>query len=153
MPQPIATWNPVRGVWEESATSILCGHSVLWSPAWPVSGTWDDTGLYPLPPPERPTSAREYSSSPGPLLKTPTAQLAVNGGSQHPSKRRAGGHGPTLADEVEFLLPTPGARDWKGSRASQGRLRSGRPRGPGDMDLMEAVGALIALLSPAGSGS
>ena len=44
-----------------------------------------------------------------PLLKTPTAQLAVNGGSQHPDKRRAGGHGPTLADEVEHLLPTPTA--------------------------------------------
>lgn len=48
------------------------------------------------------------------LLKTPTAQLAVNGGSQHPDKRRAGGHGPTLADEVENLpeedlLPTPNA--------------------------------------------
>ncbi|WP_437024315.1 hypothetical protein [Streptomyces sp. enrichment culture] len=39
------------------------------------------------------------------LLKTPTAQLAVNGGSQHPDKRKAGNHGPTLADEVEFLLP------------------------------------------------
>jgi len=39
------------------------------------------------------------------LLKTPTAQLAVNGGSQHPDKRKAGGHGPTLADEVEFLMP------------------------------------------------
>jgi hypothetical protein len=42
------------------------------------------------------------------LLKTPTAQLAVNSGSQHPDKRRAGGHGPTLADQVEHdLLPTP----------------------------------------------
>ncbi|GHF33038.1 hypothetical protein GCM10010218_12650 [Streptomyces mashuensis] len=40
-----------------------------------------------------------------PLLKTPTAQLAVNGGSQHPDKRREGGHGPTLADEVEHLVP------------------------------------------------
>jgi hypothetical protein len=47
------------------------------------------------------------------LLKTPTAQLAVNGGSQHPDKRREGGHGPTLADEIEFL-PTPTARDHKG---------------------------------------
>lgn len=47
------------------------------------------------------------------LLKTPTAQLAVNGGSQHPDKRKAGGHGPTLADEVEWLLPTPCARDWR----------------------------------------
>jgi hypothetical protein len=32
----------------------------------------------------------------------------VNGGSQHPDKRRDGGHGPTLADQVEHeLLPTP----------------------------------------------
>ena len=41
------------------------------------------------------------------LFKTPTSQLAVNGGSQHPDKRKQGGHGPTLADEVEHLLPTP----------------------------------------------
>ncbi len=45
-----------------------------------------------------------------PLFRTPTSQLAVNGGSQHPDKRKAGGHGPTLADEVEHLLPTPAAR-------------------------------------------
>lgn len=45
------------------------------------------------------------------LLKTPTAQLGVNGGSQHPAKRKAGGHGPTLAGEVEHLLPTPRAAD------------------------------------------
>lgn len=38
------------------------------------------------------------------LFRTPTAQLAVNGGSQHPAKRKAGGHGPTLADEVEHLI-------------------------------------------------
>jgi hypothetical protein len=49
-----------------------------------------------------------------PLLRTPTAQLAINGGSQHPDKRRAGGHQPTLADQVEHelpLLPTPVAHD------------------------------------------
>jgi hypothetical protein len=46
---------------------------------------------------------------PGRLLKTPTSQLGVNGGSQHPDKRKQGGHGPTLADEVEHLLPTPTA--------------------------------------------
>ena len=43
------------------------------------------------------------------LLKTPTSNLGTNGGSQHPDKRKAGGHGPTLADEVEWLLPTPTA--------------------------------------------
>lgn len=47
----------------------------------------------------------------GLLPRTPTAQLAVNGGSQHPEKRKAGGHGPTLADEVEYLLPTPAVND------------------------------------------
>jgi hypothetical protein len=44
-------------------------------------------------------------------FKTPTSQLAVNGGSQHPDKRKAGGHGPTLADEIEHLLPTPAAQE------------------------------------------
>lgn len=63
------------------------------------------------------------------LLRTPTAQLAVNGGSQHPEKRKAGGHGPTLADEVEHILPTPrvsmshGAGDLTNRRAST-RLES-----------------------------
>ena len=60
------------------------------------------------------------------LLKTPTAQLAVNGGSQHPDKRREGGHGPTLADQVEHLLPTPAARDWK-SGQSHVMDRNARP--------------------------
>lgn len=41
------------------------------------------------------------------LFKTPTAQLGTNGASQHPDKRKAGGHGPTLDDEVSWLLPEP----------------------------------------------
>jgi hypothetical protein len=98
---------------------------------------------YRRPTSARPTSAGASSSSPGlptprardwknggkdgldeslRLLKTPTSQLAVNGGSQHPDKRKAGGHGPTLADEVEHLLPTPRASDTgtPGRRASEG---------------------------------
>src|SRR5690606_8815432 len=56
-------------------------------------------------------------ADPPPLtpLPTPTAHPAVNGGSQHPDKRRDGGHGPTLADEIEHLLPTPTAADAKAS--------------------------------------
>lgn len=38
------------------------------------------------------------------LFKTPTANLGRNGSAQHPEKRKAGGHGPTLEDEVVFLL-------------------------------------------------
>ncbi len=56
------------------------------------------------------------------LLKTPTANLASNGAPQHPDKRKMGGHGPTLEDELAFLLnvdpdqPDPNTRtspaDW-----------------------------------------
>jgi hypothetical protein len=63
-------------------------------------------------------SALPTAGTDGLLLRTPTAQLAVNGGSQHPDKRKAGGHGPTLADEVEHLLPTPAARDWRSGQSN-----------------------------------
>ncbi|MFC4494052.1 hypothetical protein ACFPA8_07890 [Streptomyces ovatisporus] len=49
------------------------------------------------------------------LLKTPTANLGRNGAAQHPDKRKAGGHGPTLDDEVSYLIPPPGedlVQDW-----------------------------------------
>ena len=52
-------------------------------------------------------------------MKTPTANLGTNGGSQHPDVRKATEHGPTLADEVEHLLPTP--------RAQNGMPRNQRP--------------------------
>jgi hypothetical protein len=66
------------------------------------------------------------------LLRTPTAQLAENGGSQHPAKRKAGGHGPTLADEVEHLLPTPNATDGNGGPRTvpERRTSRGKDHGP-----------------------
>lgn len=39
------------------------------------------------------------------VLKTPTANLGRNGAPQHPDKRKGGGHGPTLDDELAFLVP------------------------------------------------
>lgn len=168
MPQPIATWNSARDVWETDQASI-CGHWAVFSEIFVTSGmTLRGTAL-PLPASEHlmddsesssllgtprvdmggaksaegyakgaeksrlegqvgsllPTPAardwKDADASPAAmnrhsppivaLLKTPTAQLAVNGGSQHPDKRKEGGHGPTLADEVEHLLPTPRATD------------------------------------------
>jgi hypothetical protein len=44
------------------------------------------------------------------LLPTPDAYEGSRGGSQHPEKRKAGGHSPYLASVVEWaLLPTPTA--------------------------------------------
>ena len=81
--------------------------------------------------------ARNEMRQPDALLKTPTAQLAVNGGSQHPDKRREGGHGPTLADQVEHeLLPTP--------RATDGTKGGPNQRGSsGDLMLPSAVMGLL----------
>lgn len=97
-----------------SRTSLGCSLSTGGQPyprspdRWPSWGTWDATGFTALPRPEPPTSASAGSS----LLLTPTANLASNGGSQTPEKRRAGGHGPTLADQIEqHLFPTPRASD------------------------------------------
>jgi hypothetical protein len=74
------------------------------------------------------------------LFRTPTSQLAVNGGSQHPDKRKAGGHGPTLADEVEHLLPTPGATESGGVRAVPGKRTHGGPdHGPRLRDVVPAL--------------
>lgn len=70
------------------------------------------------------------------LLKTPTSNLAVNGGSQHPDKRKGGGHGPNLADEVEHLLPTP--------RASDGAKGSPNQRmGDGSLTLASTAARLL----------
>ena len=70
------------------------------------------------------------------LFKTPTANLAINGGSQHPSKRKAGGHGPTLSDEVEHLLPTPRATD--GPKGGPGQVN-----GRGIPDSLPAISKLL----------
>jgi hypothetical protein len=81
---------------------------------------------YELPTSAHPMGGGGSSSARGPLLKTPTVQVAVNGGTQHPDKRRAGGHGATLADEVEHLLPTPkesdGVKGGPNQRGSSGDL-------------------------------
>ncbi len=127
--EPIATWNPARGAWETAETSLFCEHAALYSPTWPTSGSMRNGCLYPPLKSGRLIGASGSSSSPG-LLRTPTAQLAVNGGSQHPEKRKAGGHGPTLADEIEHLLPTPSAQNSHGN-ANRGGARAGELLLPG----------------------
>ena len=91
------------------------------------------------------------------LLKTPTSQLAVNGGSQHPDKRKEGGHGPTLADEVEHLLPTPCASDSGNTPENHLRKKPGRTQVTSlqiitEFDLLRSGGHIVPPLS-AGSGS
>nr|WP_238400055.1 hypothetical protein [Kocuria indica] len=52
------------------------------------------------------------------MLPTPTTNLGENGGSQDPTKRRAGGHSVSLQDVAEhLLLPTP--RTTRGGSATE----------------------------------
>ena len=62
------------------------------------------------------------------LLPTPTSNLGDNGGTQHPDKRRAGGHSVSIADAVHglALLPTPAAQR-SGRNKSQSVGASVRP--------------------------
>lgn len=87
-----------------------CGHLALYSEIWPISGSMRNGCVFAHRKQVRRTAGTGPSSWPAaPLLKTPTSNIASNGGSQHPDKRKKGGHGPTLADEVEWVLPTPSA--------------------------------------------
>lgn len=51
-------------------------------------------------------------------LPTPTANVASNGGSQPPEKRRAGGHSVSIEDVVEHMLPTPSTSNAHGNRTN-----------------------------------
>ena len=117
--------------------NVLCGHLVPYSETWPRSGSMRNGAVFAPKTSVHPTAGSECSSSPG-LLRTPTAQLADNGGSQHPDKRKAGGHGPTLADEVEHLLPTPQAHDKHGAKTPE-QVAAMRARGAGVRNLNETV--------------
>jgi hypothetical protein len=46
-------------------------------------------------------------------------------------------------------IPTPNSTDWKGSSQPIGRMRDGRPRKPGDMDL-PAWALMVASWQPDG---
>lgn len=149
-PLPLAHWNSARGAWETLQISLLCGHSVPYSAPWPTSGSMHVGASYGPLTSERRTAASGSSSLLGlpptvALFKTPTSNLATNGGSQHPAKRKHGGHGPTLADEVEWLLPIP-------TRAKTTKASSGLPCSEGSPRLLPSPPPLFTLPGSTSSG-
>ena len=64
--QPLAMWNPARGVWE-TPQQALCGHLEPYLLTLPRSGSMRNGRLYERPTPAHPTDASGYSS----LLPTP----------------------------------------------------------------------------------
>jgi hypothetical protein len=118
-------WEPYTRRWPRSG---ICAHGLCFArPTW--EPRTDETGS---------------SSS---LLLTPTSNLAVNGGSQTMEKRRAGGHGPTLADQVETgipVLPTPMAEEAHHTHRGSSQRRAEKRRAEGrQLTVQETVSLLL----------
>ena len=114
MQKLVAMWNSVRGVWEKpEATSLLCEHSEPYLETWPTSGTMLNGQVYEQPTPVLPTIDTEFLSSPGQLLRTPTA-AEVDGGPVHPDVAKAKGQTLRLTSQVLNLLPTPNTQEGSG---------------------------------------
>ena len=97
---PLASWNADRDLWETiQQASLFSELSDVYSETWPTSGSMRNGIAYERLTLEPPTAAPATSS----LLPTPSASLGVNGGSQHPDKRRAGGHSVQLHDVIDHL--------------------------------------------------
>ena len=78
---------------------MVDGYSGVFSGTWPRAGMTRNGSAYELP-----MSAHHMGGSASLLLPTPEANTASNGGSQHPDKRRAGGHSVNLQDVAEWEL-------------------------------------------------
>ena len=97
---PLASWNADRDLWETiQQASLFSEHLDVYSETWPASGSMRNGIAYERLMLEHPTAAPAISL----LLPTPSASLGVNGGSQPPDKRLAGGHSVQLHDVIEHL--------------------------------------------------
>lgn len=74
MPEPIATWNPTRDVWETDRLSLFSERPDVFSETWPTSGMTRCGKLLPLPPSVPAIDGDDCSSSP--LLPTPITQYS-----------------------------------------------------------------------------
>lgn len=78
-PQPFATWNPTRGVWETSQPDLY-GRLAPYSETWPTSGMTRGGSAYPLPSSAPRIHGSASSSSRDALFRTPLASDSARGG-------------------------------------------------------------------------
>ena len=77
--QPLAVWNPTRGIWEKPQLDLFGQQEQFWE-TWPTSGMTRNGSVYPLPPSAHRTPDTGSSSSPTALFRTPLASDAARGG-------------------------------------------------------------------------
>ena len=77
--QPLAVWNPTRGIWEKPQLDLFARQEQFWE-TWPTCGMTRNGWAYPLPQSAHPTPDTASSSSPTALFRTPLASDASRGG-------------------------------------------------------------------------
>ena len=77
--QPMATWNPTRGIWESTQPDLF-GQREPCSATWWTSGMTRNGSVYPLPPSAHRIPDSGSSSSRTALFRTPLASDAARGG-------------------------------------------------------------------------
>lgn len=77
--QPLAVWNPGRGIWEKPQLDLFGQQEQFWE-TWPTSGMTRNGSVYPLPTSVHPTPGTASSSLPTALFRTPLASDASRGG-------------------------------------------------------------------------
>jgi hypothetical protein len=114
--QPIATWNPARGVWETGGGNLFCEHLEPFSETWPISGTTQDGKVFALR-----TQAHPITVSESLLLRSPKASEGQGGALGEAEALRRGntvgvrdqimdlvrGQGLKVSRQADNLLPTP----------------------------------------------
>ena len=83
--QPLAVWNPTRGIWEKPQLDLFARQEQFWE-TWPTCGMTRNGWAYPLPQSAHPTPDTASSSSPTALFRTPLASDASRGGESLPPK-------------------------------------------------------------------
>ncbi|GAA4890290.1 hypothetical protein GCM10025789_03440 [Tessaracoccus lubricantis] len=77
--QPLAVWNPIRGIWEKPQLDLFGQREQFWE-TWPTSGMTRNGSVYPLPLSAHLIPDTGSSSSPTALFRTPLASDASRGG-------------------------------------------------------------------------
>lgn len=107
-PQPIASWNPARDVWERpDSMGLLCEHLAVFSETFPTSGMTRGGTAYALPTWAQHTTDSASSSSPS--VPTPPVADAMGGHLTRSGARSTELLLPGVAKSL--ALPTPTSAD------------------------------------------
>ena len=104
--QPLAAWNPTRGIWETTQLDLY-GHSAPFSAIWPTCGWMHDGSAYRLPLSALLTNASASSPSPGALFRTPLATDSSRGGETLDQVRARRGTIALSHQIIDFALHGP----------------------------------------------